>query len=78
MSAFLWMTYRRVPSLNELFTKKSRQLTQGVSGAVCLMGAAIPDMDPAIFNVPEQLTLLRLGFLPLFLILIIYDRYAGL
>ena len=31
-------------------------------------------MAPRIFNVPNQLTLLRLGFLPLFLI--IYDRYA--
>ncbi len=33
-------------------------------------------MATRIFNVPNQLTLLRLGFLPLFLILIIYDRYG--
>ena len=31
-------------------------------------------MATRLFNVPNQLTLLRLGFLPLFLILIIYDR----
>ena len=33
-------------------------------------------MATRLFNVPNQLTLLRLGFLPLFLILIIYDRYG--
>ena len=33
-------------------------------------------MAPRLFNVPNQLTLLRLGFLPLFLILIIYDHYG--
>jgi cardiolipin synthase (CMP-forming) len=32
-------------------------------------------MAPRFFNVPNQLTLLRLGFLPLFLIFIIYDHY---
>lgn len=32
-------------------------------------------MAARIWTVPNQITLLRLGFLPLFLILIVYDRY---
>ena len=32
-------------------------------------------MRPRIWTVPNQITLLRLGFLPLFLILILYQKY---
>lgn len=32
-------------------------------------------MSPRVFTVPNQLTFLRLGFLPLFIILIFYRRY---
>jgi len=32
-------------------------------------------MAPRIFTVPNQLTFLRLGFLPLFIISVYYDRY---
>ncbi len=33
-------------------------------------------MSPRIWTVPNQITLLRLGFLPFFLILIFYERYG--
>ena len=32
-------------------------------------------MQGRIWTVPNQITLLRLGFLPLFLILIVYEHY---
>jgi phosphatidylglycerophosphate synthase len=32
-------------------------------------------MKGRIWTVPNQITFLRLGFLPIFLILIAYDRY---
>ena len=33
-------------------------------------------MSPRVFTVPNQLTFLRLGFLPFFIILILYSRYS--
>jgi len=34
-------------------------------------------MKARIWTVPNQITLLRLGFLPFFLILVLYERYQG-
>ena len=52
-------------------------LAEGLSRAVRLTCANdLPTMATRIFTVPNQLTFLRLGFLPFFIILIFYRRYS--
>ncbi len=72
-----------VPSLAEMFERKvGRSLGEYLaqfacwSGAVRSRGKAERQMKNRILTVPNELTFLRLAFLPLFIIAIQYDRYA--
>ena len=61
--------------------KKDRPLARGLSGAVCI-GCLFParnyktNMNSRILTVPNQLTFLRLAFLPFFIMAIHYERYS--
>ena len=61
-------------------SKERWPVARGLSRAVRLTGLArrspITLMKRRIFTVPNQLTFLRLAFLPFFIIAINYDRYA--
>ena len=69
-----------IPSMAEMFERKTWALAARLSGAVRLSVAYVhaqssKSWHSRIFTVPNQLTFLRLAFLPFFIIAIFYERY---